>query len=234
MGEGFAMDEGFEHTAGGPSRRDVLRRGAIVAGALAWTTPAVQAIDMSRAFAQDGSGIPAPTCNSGVVVATSTNVQQIGQTSLVKDATESDSLIRLMLEKQDVTGTAVAVNTTVPGTWVQGSALPGGTVPASAIVTSWMLHMDVVANSGTTNVVIEATITFARPILGLIMRTPELNASDVYLGFGTANYWRQTDRQTLELNDQVTWSGNTLSVRFQANGTGLDNLRVVTQGCPDE
>lgn len=38
------------------TRREALKRGAIFGGALLWTTPAVQAIGMSRALAQETSG----------------------------------------------------------------------------------------------------------------------------------------------------------------------------------
>jgi hypothetical protein len=64
-----AMDPD-EQSSSGISRRDVLRRGAIVGGA-AFMVPAVQSISMSRAAAQTtsvggggGGGAPAPG-NSG-------------------------------------------------------------------------------------------------------------------------------------------------------------------------
>jgi hypothetical protein len=46
-----------EDIQGGTSRRDVLKRGALVGGALIWTAPAVQTL-ASPAFAAVGSDVP--------------------------------------------------------------------------------------------------------------------------------------------------------------------------------
>ena len=47
------MDEGYEQ--GGISRRDALKKGAVIASA-AWVVPAVQALSMSSASADSPSG----------------------------------------------------------------------------------------------------------------------------------------------------------------------------------
>jgi hypothetical protein len=41
----------------GLTRRDLLRRGAVLGGAVIWTTPVVQTLGMGRAFAQTASPI---------------------------------------------------------------------------------------------------------------------------------------------------------------------------------
>lgn len=41
----------------GISRRDLLRRGAVLGGAVIWTTPVVQTLGMGRAFAQTASPV---------------------------------------------------------------------------------------------------------------------------------------------------------------------------------
>lgn len=48
----------------GISRRDVLKRGAVVGGTLVWAAPAVQTISRA-ALAQDGTGTPQP--NGGAI-----------------------------------------------------------------------------------------------------------------------------------------------------------------------
>lgn len=48
MGEGASQ---------GITRRDLLRRGAVLGGAVVWTTPMVQTLGMGRAFAQTASPV---------------------------------------------------------------------------------------------------------------------------------------------------------------------------------
>ena len=45
-------------SSGSMSRRDVLRRGAVVGGALVWTVPVVQAVSMQAAHAESASAPP--------------------------------------------------------------------------------------------------------------------------------------------------------------------------------
>lgn len=44
-----------EEQSQGITRRDLLRRGAVLGGAVVWTTPVVQTLGMGRAFAQTAS-----------------------------------------------------------------------------------------------------------------------------------------------------------------------------------
>jgi hypothetical protein len=58
------MDEQPQVTAAlSLSRRDALKRGAVIVGALAWTAPAVQAVSMTAAHAESTS---APRSSSGL------------------------------------------------------------------------------------------------------------------------------------------------------------------------
>jgi hypothetical protein len=47
-----------EDTSQGISRRDLLRKGAVLGGAVVWVTPVVQTLGMGRAFAQTASPEP--------------------------------------------------------------------------------------------------------------------------------------------------------------------------------
>jgi hypothetical protein len=47
-------------SGGGLNRRDALKRGAVVAGGLVWATPAIQALGLSAAHADDPSAPPPP------------------------------------------------------------------------------------------------------------------------------------------------------------------------------
>lgn len=46
-----------EEASQGITRRDLLRRGAVLGGAVVWTTPMVQTLGMGRAFAQTASPV---------------------------------------------------------------------------------------------------------------------------------------------------------------------------------
>lgn len=46
-----------EESNQGITRRDLLRRGAVLGGAVVWTTPVVQTLGMGRAFAQTASPV---------------------------------------------------------------------------------------------------------------------------------------------------------------------------------
>jgi hypothetical protein len=46
-----------EEVSQGITRRDLLRRGAVLGGAVVWTTPVVQTLGMGRAFAQTASPV---------------------------------------------------------------------------------------------------------------------------------------------------------------------------------
>ena len=48
-----------ENQGEGISRRDLLRKGAVLGGAVVWVTPAVQTLGMGRAFAQTASPVTA-------------------------------------------------------------------------------------------------------------------------------------------------------------------------------
>jgi hypothetical protein len=59
--------------AGGITRRQALKRGALLGGALAWATPVVQVIGMRPAFAQ----VPSPTCTIRLSVLCFTLPQEV-------------------------------------------------------------------------------------------------------------------------------------------------------------
>ena len=55
------MDDLRTPTSGGMTRRDALRRGAILGGAAVWTVPAVQSVGVRAALGQEANGTPPPT-----------------------------------------------------------------------------------------------------------------------------------------------------------------------------
>ena len=45
----------------GITRRDLLKKGAVLGGVVVWVTPIVQSVGMDRAFAQATSGLGTPS-----------------------------------------------------------------------------------------------------------------------------------------------------------------------------
>lgn len=112
-----------DQRSSGISRRDLLRRGAALGGAVLWVTPAMQTVGMSRALAQETS--PIPSDGEGTVEGT------------VVDATDPSVLIAGALV--EVVGTGISTTTDVSGNF-QLLNVPAGPqtleVSATGYVTS--------------------------------------------------------------------------------------------------
>ena len=82
-------------THDGLTRREALKRGAVIAGGLVWATPVVQAVGMSRAYANDTSPVPKSCCEgSGVKLATLTMKYLGGENDCSKsNYTQDPSLV---------------------------------------------------------------------------------------------------------------------------------------------
>jgi hypothetical protein len=72
-------------------------------------------------------------------------------------------------------------------------------------------------------------VTFDRPVIAVIRRTPTLNSTNALLGNAAVNY-QNVNASGLELNeDFLTISGNTVFFNFKTSSPG-DNFRVLTSG----
>lgn len=223
-----------------PSRRDVLRRGAILGGGLVWSTPIVQSTGI--AFAQQsGSPPPDQTCRSTGWTSSTNNVAVTGGSDMRIGRVESNDVLALLYEQVDVTAAAdVPVDASVAGTY-RRTANTGspGVVPAGTVLTSVLLHFDPFSRPQT-NVNLVATITFDQPILGLIFKSGHLGdpntlgATDAFPGLSPAvRYSGSALRGGFENGDTITWSGaNTVTVNLRARSLNMDEVRVILAGCP--
>ena len=107
------------------------------------------------------------------------------------------------------------------------SADIGGTIPAGTAVDSHYIHFDPTA--ATTRV---ATITFSRPILGVITSTGNLVATDSIVGLGTVAYGGTSGARGSQDGDTVTVSGSTVTLSLSAVNRGRDDLRIITLAEP--
>lgn len=109
----------------------------------------------------------------------------------------------------------------------------GGIIPSGTQVIDYLLHYDF--NGGANNDA-TGTIAFDTPIIGLIVFTSTLNASDGALGIPGVSYYQGANRglDTDAINfghgiDDFSVSGNQLTFNIQAWSTSnaIDEVRVI-------
>jgi hypothetical protein len=128
------------------------------------------------------------------------------------------------------------------------SALSPGTIPAGACIDSHFLHADPPGSTGAELVYgglqgqQQASVTFDSMILGVILLSASLTASDVDPGLGpTPVTYGGEPQRGLELNAQGNLDGIRLELNqnrvvfvFRAGAVDLDQIRVITLGDPDD
>ncbi len=117
------------------------------------------------------------------------------------------------------------------GTYSETQVQPG-TIPAGTKVDSYLVHLDEATNQG---LALNGSLTFDRPVLGLIFLVPTLNASDAVVGAPATTYpTGSTPSRGYELaSDRVQVSANRRTVTFSSSvGTPgfQDDLRIITEG----
>jgi hypothetical protein len=182
------------------------------------------------------------TVLAGVSTTTGTIVSIDPPASVVRGELESDSVMRLFQEQEDLELSGdVVVNIINDGTY-DASSDPIGTetVPAGTWVDSYLLHMDPVG-APSNWVCIDGSVTFEEDIIGLILFNAQLEGSDGTLGYSATVYPASgTDAgRRVELpgeinpgtlNDVVTLSGSTLEVHLCVHSEWSDQIRVLTPG----
>ena len=149
--------------------------------------------------------------------------------SVKPGALQSDTAIRTFVEHQRlVLGTSVAVDDTASGTFTSNAALVAGTVAAGTSVDSYFFHSDPVS----ANQIFNGSVTFTTAILGVIVLSDSLSATDSQLGFPTTAYPTNDGGRGLELStteDFFTLSADKRTLTFQFNTHGnVDEVRVLT------
>ncbi len=110
-----------------------------------------------------------------------------------------------------------------------GSALAldlGGTIGAGRSISSQYLAFDPARNQ-----TVEGTVTFDRPVLGIIYSRDLLIASDP-LGLSMVTYLSPLARGLELTTDFVSFVGKTVTYRLSASNPG-DNFRVITSDAPE-
>lgn len=157
--------------------------------------------------------------------------------SLVPGAFEATGEIRVIAEQQNrPLGAALAISVPIDGRtppvlFDAANDLAAATLAQGTYANSHLLHLDAAGAGNPTAV--SGTVTFSTPILGIIVRDADLNASDSVVGLSDVAYGAAAGRGT-ELSatgDRITLSPDmkTISVTLLGDA-GIDEIRVITLG----
>jgi hypothetical protein len=152
--------------------------------------------------------------------------------SLVPGAEEDNKNAILFIEQAGfILNSNVIVEADLPGVYSSKSSLTGGEIPADTSVSSFYLHTDPVATTGT---VFTGSITFSSPIPGVIATSAGLSATDSTFANPSVVYAESDRLRGFELSpsqDQFSISPDLLTLSFTATTwDNVDDLRIITAG----
>lgn len=152
-------------------------------------------------------------------------VEVSAPSSVLGDAYQSDTEIRVFYERQEVTGADVTVDVTNPGFVNSSGTLSPGVISSGTLMSSYYLVWDPATGTRRAG----GTVTFAQDILGIIVLTDHLGDTNALLGNPGTTY-PSTGLVGLELgDDRLTLSADrrTVTVDFNASTPG-DRIRIIT------
>jgi hypothetical protein len=169
------------------------------------------------------------------IVGSTANVQDLGTsvpTDLTTGAVESTEFISVFTEQQDLTLTEdLYVDLMGPGYFDHESQFWNpGTIDAGTNIDVYLLHLD---NDETLApvTILTGTMTFDKPIVGVLWESTTLHATDDMLGVPGVEY-SDANRRGLELGSDNDWldispDGMSVTVNMRVPA-GMDELRVIT------
>jgi hypothetical protein len=180
-----------------------------------------------------------PAASAGVSVAG--NVEPIAPpASVVLGALESNSFVRLFTERTAVLlNQNVSVDITQPGIVGNTTELTPGIIAANQLVDSYLLHADPVS-FGSPSVTYQGSVTFDRPILGLLVQASRLTPTDGVLGSLSTIYTPTVNRgfewpsSAPGVGDMVQLLPDFRTITFVLKSTSqYDQIRVITASVPE-
>ena len=176
---------------------------------------------------------------------TTGNVEQIAPpASVTSGSLESSSFARVFAERTEFQlSQNILVDVTQPGFADHVIDLTPGQILANQIVDSYLLHADRITG-GTPLVTFEGSVTFDRPILGAIVTTERLNATDSILGSPTTDYtppaqFRGFDGPDFSVSAEAVRDSLQLSADYRTidflfrSATFCDQVRIITLAVPE-
>jgi len=200
---------------------------------VSWSLPGVN--DDARAYLCPSDTRPEEARSAGGGVGDVTVIEVLDEAppSLEDDALSAADRAFLIPERKALSlGGGTAVDVTQPGTYTINDA-GGGTVPADGEVNTWLVHFDPTADGW---VRVNASVSFSGEVLGIIIETDRLNATDGQLGapgttYATGNQYRGYEYMgNPDKTDFVTLDPSRRLVNFNfATRERLEEVRVITR-----
>lgn len=151
--------------------------------------------------------------------------------SLLPGVFESDLSAEVYLESSNMILTQnVSVDATSYGTYNLFSQLTPGAIAAGTLVSDVMVQADPVQKTGTEFI---GSLTFSSDILGVIVKSAMLTASDAIFGVSGVSYPGADGARGLELNgqDDFSISQDMHTLTFDLGTyTNIDEIRIITAG----
>jgi hypothetical protein len=149
--------------------------------------------------------------------------------SLVPGAVENNLQALLFMEDTDLSfASAITVDATAPGSYSSKASLTPGSIAAGAFVSDTYIHADPIT-SGT---IFNGSVTFNSDILGVIVTTNSLFATDALLGLTATDYGHAPSPRGLELSplqDYFSISADLRTLNFtMRTWPYTDDVRVIT------
>jgi hypothetical protein len=161
--------------------------------------------------------------------------------SLAPGAFESNDHIHVFLERTDVVlSHDVTVNIVTPG-YYKVFRERSGTIPTGSKVDSYLIHWNPIGENGIWRKV-SGSVTFRRPILGLIAGADRFVASDVWFCHDGTAYPR-VDNEARGLEDliegpnggdTILFSQDRLTVTVTLSSSAVDELRILVTAATDD
>lgn len=186
-------------------------------------------------------------CAGSIIGTTGALTVTTAPADLMPGALESDTAIALIAERQNLTlGASLPVDITLAGSSPSAGSqnFSPGTIPAGTAINSYLAHFDVVgAPSPQDAVAASGSVTFDQNILGLIVLTNTLNATDGLAGLATVSYPVTDSDRGLEIvpggvgtstHDQILLSDDLRTVTLNLrDGASTDEVRIITSAVPE-
>ena len=198
------------------------------------------AIVMGLAIGATATGVAAQAAGAAAVNLCGQAQGGSPATDVTEGVAESNSAMHAFQESSNVTLSGpLAVDITQPGnyptTYNSTASLATSSIPLGTAVDSYLAYSDPVGKP-TAFVRYAATLTFATPILGVIVQSTKLTSSDGSVGNPTTHYstnpFRGLELGTSPGSDSVEFlSPTTLHVDVNTN-MDIDSIRVITAGSP--
>jgi cysteine-rich repeat protein len=179
-------------------------------------------------------GLTATSLIAAIVGTTGAVVEVTPPSSVMTGMVESSTQVIAFQEQDQLQLTSnIDVDISSPGTYFPASALTPSTIPADTLISgSYFLHFDAAAFTGF--VVVDGSVTFECPIIGVSILTQQIDNSDAALGAsGTVYPTGIEPLRGLTFEEYVMLSADmkTLSMHLEIDENidpNLDQFRVVT------